>query len=154
MVSAGNGRKITGCYKNGNSEQVKEIFIKIREENLGKIHLSANGGKVVISGITSTLIRMCNNMAESMETEQLLEKYRRNSRFPKHWKYWKHSSCVYAKKIITAGAERARYTIRNWKNIWRKLWQSISGRPHGGRRVWTIRKLFFYLFQGDDGKIF
>lgn len=22
------------------------------------------------------------------------------------------------------------------------------------RRVWTIRKLFFYLFQGDDGKIF
>lgn len=83
MVSAGNGRKITGCYKNGNSEQVKEIFIKIREENLGKIHLSANGGKVVISGITSTLIRMCNNMAESMETEQLLEKVQTEQSFPK-----------------------------------------------------------------------
>lgn len=66
--------KLQAATKNGNSEQVKEIFIKIREENLGKIHLSANGGKVVISGITSTLIRMCNNMAESMETEQLLEK--------------------------------------------------------------------------------
>ena len=75
--------KLQAATKNGNSEQVKEIFIKIREENLGKIHLSANGGKVVISGITSTLIRMCNNMAESMETEQLLEKVQTEQSFPK-----------------------------------------------------------------------
>lgn len=75
--------KLQVATKNGNSEQVKEIFIKIREENLGKIHLSANGGKVVISGITSTLIRMCNNMAESMETEQLLEKVQTEQSFPK-----------------------------------------------------------------------
>ena len=141
--------KLQAATKNGNSEQVKEIFIKIREENLGKIHLSANGGKVVISGITSTLIRMCNNMAESMETEQLLEKVSQS--------IGSIGNTVPAsmRRKLSQQEQKERDILSETGRIsGEKLWQSISGRPHGGRRVWTIRKLFFYLFQGDDGKIF
>ena len=141
--------------KNGNSEQVKEIFIKIREENLGKIHLSANGGKVVISGITSTLIRMCNNMAESMETEQLLEKVQTEQSFSQSIGSIGNTVPASMRRKLSQQEQKERDILSETGRIsGEKLWQSISGRPHGGRRVWTIRKLFFYLFQGDDGKIF
>ena len=156
LVSAGNGRKITGCYKNGNSEQVKEIFIKIREENLGKIHLSANGGKVVISGITSTLIRMCNNMAESMETEQLLEKVQTEQSFPKALEVLETQFLRLCEENYHS---RSRKSEIYYQKLEEYLEKKLMGNPSLGvpmvaEEFGLSEKLFFYLFQGDDGKIF
>lgn len=62
--------KLVNSTKHGEISQIREIFVCIREENLERCRLSNPMGKILISSIAATLIRVYNDMVLNEELEQ------------------------------------------------------------------------------------
>ena len=112
-------------------------------------------GKVVISKNHLYFDKMCNNMAESMETEQLLEKLQTEQSFPQSIGSIGNTVPASMRRKLSQQEKRAsEIYYQKLEDIWRRkimaihLWAS-----HGGRRVWTIQKLFS-IFSKGRWKIF
>ena len=93
------------------------------------------------------MIRMCNNMAESMETEQLLEKVQTEQSFPKALEVLETQFLRLCEENYHSRSRKSEiYYQKHGRISGEKLWQSISGRPHGGRRSLDYQKTIFLSF--------
>lgn len=71
---AGLEEKLINAARCGKTEDVKEIFSKLCEENFQKRHLSWSVGRMVTANITSALLGLYNNMSENERIMEFIER--------------------------------------------------------------------------------
>lgn len=66
--------KLVNSTKHGEIRQIQQIFAYIREENLNKRRLSNAMGKILISNVVATMIKVYNDIVLNEELEQIVNK--------------------------------------------------------------------------------
>lgn len=64
--------KLVNSTKHGELRQIEQVFAQIREENLTKRCLSGSMGRILISNVAATLIRVYNDVIPNEELDQMV----------------------------------------------------------------------------------
>lgn len=147
--------KLVNAVRSGNTELITSLFKRLREENLEKVHLSKTIGKMLVSNVAVTLLRLYNSMAENENITEIIERIEKEETLEAAFPLLEEQFLNLGGRIEETRSRKSETYYLQLKEYMEKNYQEVQlGVPMAAAAFGLSESYFSLFFKETMGKSF